>query len=141
MNIEHQRRNVSPATLIDGHPAMTPMPTDIWVFYARAERLVDGDTFRLRIDQGMHTERKEPVRLLFVDTPEVKGKTRPAGQAAAEYVKRWLDEAGDGDWPLVIRTTETDSFGRYLGTIWRRSDEACLHDVLLEVGHAVPYDG
>ena len=65
---------------------------------------------------------------------------RPAGLDAAAFVTDWLGRVPyDEDWPLIVRTAKSDAFGRWLGTIWRRTDGACLNDTLLMVGHAVPF--
>lgn len=91
---------------------------DAWIFPARCERVVDGDTLDLLIDQGMRVYRRERVRLLGVDAPEVRGSTAQAGADALAWVRSWLAAAG-GEWPLTVRTTKADSFGRYLARIWR----------------------
>lgn len=118
---------------------MQPIPAQLWVYRARVERVIDGDTLAIRLDQGLHTERVEQVRLLGVNTPEVKGASRPAGLAATAFVKRWLSDAG-GDWPLVVQTEKSDAFGRFLATVWDAAGR-CLNDDLLSAGHAVPFEG
>ena len=115
------------------------IPTMLWTYRARVERVIDGDTLAVRIDQGLHVERVEQVRLLGVNTPERKGATRAAGDAARDYVKGWLVVAGGGDWPLVVQTEKDDAFGRFLATVWRHEDGACLNDDLLRDGQAVPF--
>lgn len=121
---------------------MSPMPAQQWVFRASLARVVDGDTLDLIIDAGMHDRRVERVRLLGVNTPEVRGvPDRAPGLAAAAYVRQWLALATFPPWdfPLVIQTTKTDDFGRYLADVWRGIDGAHLNDDLLTSGHAVPY--
>lgn len=110
---------------------------DIWAYRARVERVVDGDTLDVTIDQGLHTHRTERVRLLGVNTPETKGATKMAGRLATIYVEDWLAEA-DGDWPLIVQTHKGDAFGRYLARVWR-GDGRCLNDDLLAAGHAVVF--
>lgn len=112
----------------------------IWAYRARVERVIDGDTIDLTIDAGFRSTREERVRLLGVNTPEVRGATRQAGVAARTFVEDWLSRVADGDeWPLIVQTHKGDAFGRYLGRIWRRHDGACLNDTLLMAGHAVPF--
>jgi micrococcal nuclease len=112
----------------------------IWAYRARVERVIDGDTLDVTIDQGLHTHRTERLRLLGVNTPELKGPTRPAGLAAAGFVTDWLARVPfDDDWPLIVQTHRGDAFGRWLARVWRRTDGACLNDTLLMVGHAVPF--
>lgn len=112
---------------------------DTWAYRARLERVIDGDTLDVTIDQGLHTHRTERVRLLGVNTPEVKGPTRPAGLAAAGYVTSWLGQVpADDEWPLIVQTAKGDAFGRWLARVWR-PDGRCLNDDLLAAGHAVPF--
>lgn len=120
---------------------MTPAPAQLWVYRARAVRVVDGDTLDVVIDCGFHGYRTERLRLLGVNTPELKGETRAAGEDAKAFVQDWLAAAGDGDWPLVIRTEQADAFGRYLAVVWAANGGACLNDALLAEGLAVPFDG
>lgn len=110
------------------------MEITLWTYRARCSRVVDGDTIDVIIDQGFRQWRTERLRLLGVDTPEMRGAERPAGIAAKEYVEEWVK--GFGDWPLKIRTEKSDSFGRYLATVWRQSDGRCLQDDLWATGHA-----
>lgn len=118
---------------------MTAMPTTLWTYHARLERVIDGDTLDVTIDAGFHGYRRERLRLAGVNTPEVRGATRVAGAAATAFVKHWCSDAGGGDWPLVIRTEKSDVFGRYLATVWRREDLRCLNDDLIEAGVAVSF--
>lgn len=120
---------------------MTPPPAQLWVFRARVHRLIDGDTIDVILDCGLTTYRTERLRLLGVDTPETRGPSRPAGLASTEYVRAWLSAADLGDWPLIVQTHKSDSFGRYLGMVWRASDGQCLNDCLLSAGMAVEYEG
>lgn len=98
------------------------------------------DTLDVTIDQGLHTHRTERVRLLGVNTPELKGATRPAGLAAAGYVTSWLGMAPyDDEWPLIVQTAKGDAFGRWLARVWRRSDGRELNADLIATGHAVAF--
>ena len=60
----------------------------------------------------------------------------PAGAEASIFAKAWFADVGPGDWPLTLTTSKSDAFGRYLATVWRASDGACLNDDLLASGHA-----
>ena len=118
---------------------MTPMPAQLWVYRARPLLVVDGDTVDVLIDAGFRASRTERLRLLGLNTPEVRGESRPAGLAARAFVSTWLAGIGTSDWPLVIQTAKADAFGRYLATIWRAVDGCCLNDDILAAGHAVPF--
>lgn len=120
---------------------VTPMPEHAWVYQARIIRVVDGDTCDVVIDAGFRATRTERLRLLGVNTPEVRGATKLAGDAATAFVKQWWSDAAGGDWPLLVQTEKSDVFGRYLALVWRRTDGACLNDALLTAGMAVPFRG
>lgn len=114
-------------------------PAQYWVFRASLDRVVDGDTIDLTLDVGMHARRIERIRLLGVNAPESRGESREAGLASKAFVVQWFVDAGSDPWPLIIQTTKSDVFGRYLGAVWRVSDGASLNDDLLTSGNAVPF--
>ena len=125
---------------------MSEIPEQRWVWRASLWNVVDGDTFDLWIDQGFHSHKLERVRLLFVDTPEMKKPTLEAGREAKAFALEWLMEAEEfsgltADWPPIIETSKSDSFGRYLGDIWRVSDGSNLGSALILAGHAENFDG
>lgn len=113
----------------------------LWTYRARLEGIVDGDTLDVLVDCGFRNFRSERLRLLGVNTPEMKGATRYEGLAAKVYVNAWMAEARVDEWSLVIQTEKSDAFGRFLARVWRITDGRCLNDDLLANGHAVPFAG
>lgn len=114
-------------------------PPDIWNYRARCERVIDGDTIDVTIDSGFGNTRTERLRLLGVNTPERKGATRAAGDAARLFVVEWLSWLEGMEWPLVIKSSQDDAFGRYLARVWRASDGRELNADLIAAGHAVVF--
>jgi len=117
------------------------MPAQLWVYRARIERVIDGDSIVVTLDLGLgvHLGRGNEgahLRLLGVDTPE---RNEPGWKEARLFTLTWLTEANTGDWPLRIQTIKSDSFGRYLADVWRLTDSAHLNHALLDSGHAVVY--
>jgi len=112
----------------------------VWTYRARLIKVIDGDTCDLVIDAGFRSYRHERIRLLGVNTPERKGATRAAGDAAKAFAERWFAAAENGEWPITVVTERSDAFGRYLGSIWNTLDGGELNAALLEGGHAVPYE-
>ncbi|SBV38325.1 Staphylococcal nuclease family protein [Phage NCTB] len=59
------------------------------------ERVVDGDTFDIRIDLGFYTTTTQRIRLAEIDTPETyRPKTeaeRTHGQKATDFVTRMIE--------------------------------------------------
>ena len=113
----------------------------MWTYRARLLKIVDGDTLDVVIDAGFNSFRHERLRLLGVNTPEMKGTTKVEGSLSKEFTRTWLIEAGvraaDRDWPLVIVTRKSDVFGRYLATVYSDDAERCLNDDLVLGGLAV----
>lgn len=113
----------------------------MWEYRARLVRIVDGDTLEVEIDVGFHGKQTEQLRLLGVNTPELKGTSREAGLRAKEFVRIWLVNAVtmavNKDWPLIIQTQKDDAFGRYLATVFASSNMASLNEGLILSGNAV----
>lgn len=121
-----------------------------WLWKARVDAVIDGDTLDLTIDCGFHAYRVERIRLMGVNCPEMKGATKADGQAARIATANWIGEAvwqqgSSVEWPFIVETFKADSFGRYLARIWPADASpddmfADLSSHLLSTGHAVPYE-
>lgn len=126
---------MNPTTSIEG------MPAEIFVFRARAVRVVDGDTCDLIVDLGFRMTTTQRFRLLGIDTPEMNAtdlKERERAVAATQALVGMLS-SGAGDWPLLVRTQKADSFGRWLAEIWVEATGTSVNASLLLQGYAVPF--
>lgn len=108
-----------------------------WVVSAQPGRVIDGDTFEAQVLAYPRLIVIERVRVLGVDTPEMKAATLGKAQAAKSYTDAWLTSAGKvtlgvgcGDAPPY------DSFGRVLATV-TRLDGRVLADDLIAAKHGV----
>lgn len=113
-------------------------------FPCRIERVVDGDTIDVLVDQGFHTFRDVRVRLAGIDAPETRTRDlaeKERGLAAKARVEA-LCPVGSEFW---LRSDEIGKFGRCIGDIQLPSDlpgrEYWLTDVLLSERLVKPYDG
>ena len=117
-----------------------------FVYRVAVLRVVDGDTLDVDIDLGFSMKLAgQRIRLLRVNTPERKGKTKTAGDAAWRFAKEWLGSHAN----LLIRSRkiepghgEKDSFGRYLVEVFgdnEHGEQECLNDALLSSGNAVKF--
>ena len=102
-------------------------------------RVIDGDTIavRARIWIGQSVETR--VRIVGVDTPELRGKCAleiELAAAAREFVVEAL-----GDQPVTLRDVRYDKFG---GRVLARVESSTGEDIarlLIAAGLGRPYDG
>lgn len=114
----------------------------------RVLRVIDGDTVVVQADMGFHTFREVHVRVSGVNTPEVSGVSKAAGEMVKGYTARWLAKYQDD---TVLCSKEIDKFGRVLGDFeWciRKTiipadlpKYLSLSSALLAHKLAKPYDG
>lgn len=98
--------------------------------------IIDGDTVDLEVSWEPRHTAQERVRLLGVDTPELHGATKAAGEAAKRYTTTWL--ATSGPTEIVVCRPARDHFGRLLARIVS-SVKGDLSAALIAGGFAVPY--
>jgi len=87
----------------------------LYHYKAIVTKVYDGDTITVDIDLGLHSWiKKERLRLSEIDTPEIRGKERPEGLIAAEYLRNLL--LGQ---EIIIETIKDKKgkYGRYLARI------------------------
>ena len=110
-------------------------------------KVVDGDTIDVTIDQGFDLYKKERVRRAGVDTPEKRTRDleeKALGLDATEWMKKNLEGAIDGDDELTIRTElkgGVGKYGRLLGWLYVGDEEISLNELMIQEGYAWAYDG
>lgn len=97
----------------------------------------DGDSLRAHIDLGFNMwMMNEPIRLIGIDTPEIRGEERPQGLIARDYVRERLPE---GSYiQIMTERDKSGKYGRYLGTIFYNNG-INLNEELLREGLAEKY--
>ncbi|WP_210185673.1 thermonuclease family protein [Bauldia litoralis] len=117
-------------------------PTEpAYLYRAEVVRVVDGDTIDVDIDLGFYIWiRKQRIRMLDIDAPEMRGESKVVGAAATEYLKTLIDGK-----EVILRTSKgkdgadrDDSFGRWLGTVYL--DGLDVNQEMIRAGQAVPYE-
>jgi micrococcal nuclease len=101
-------------------------------------RIIDGDTFKARIDLGFSTYRNETVRMSGINTPESRTrdlKEKRHGLAAKKQLSDILTNADQ----LVIVVKDVGKFGRALGIVY--ADGLDVNVDLINKGYAYPYGG
>ena len=119
-----------------------PCHGDRYWYEAEVLSAYDGDTLRVTIDLGFGLRcHNVPIRLLGVDTPEVRGAERARGLVVRDHVRaRYVGQR------VLLRTHhDQGKYGRYLGHIYLLNNGVptaeSLSDELLRLGYAVPYKG
>ena len=89
--------------------------------------VIDGDTFDVMAIIWINQTIKERVRVLNIDTPEMRQEPDRA-RAAKDFTIAWLEQG-----PFQIGVCTRDSFGRILATVYR-GDEFLAAE-LKKAGH------
>ena len=111
------------------------MILDLYNYEAIVKRVIDGDTIDLTIKIGFYLKYDTPVRLLDINTPEIRGIEKPQGLISKSYVEEVLPIGKN----IEIHTEKDDVFGRWLGVIHYLNDDGealNLNCELLELGLA-----
>lgn len=81
----------------------------VYLYSAQVTRVVDGDTVDVCLDLGCHVKIHRRLRLIGVDTWEVRGRGAELGKAARD----WLVERINGLGNRLVIETEMDAEGKY----------------------------
>ena len=94
--------------------------------------MVDGDTLLVEVDLGFGITSRQYLRLRGINTPELNVA---AGKKAKRFVKQKLGESDS----LVIHSTRSDKYDRYLADVFYFSGdhEIYLNNALITSGYAV----
>lgn len=103
------------------------------------ERVVDGDTVDVVLDLGFNLYTKQRVRILGIDTPELRSKDQQEKQkalSAKEYAEQWFSSGN-----LTVTTTKDDKYGRILGDFRKEGEELSFGESVIKSQFGVPYYG
>lgn len=117
---------------------------DPFVYRARCESIVDGDTMWFTLDLGLDIHTFEKIRLLNADTRETHFVSHDSeeyrrGKIHTEFVEDWIEAATlswtEDQWPFFV-DTEYDATGdheRLLADVYAREDPTkSLEEALFE---------
>jgi len=109
---------------------------DLFTYAAYVEKVIDGDTVKVRLDLGFHVWTRQTLRLRGIDCFEVG---TPEGDEARAFVRSHLKEAQ----LIVVRSSVSDKYDRYLADIYIPSGDepdlgtdVYLNNLLLATGRA-----
>lgn len=97
----------------------------------------DGDTCTVDIDLGLYTWiRKEKIRLLRINAPEIRGNERSEGLKSRDFLRELL--VGKD---VIIETykDKREKYGRYLAEIWMKDKKEKfinVNDLMVKKGFA-----
>ena len=104
----------------------------LYVYKAFVPAVYDGDTITCEIDLGLQISVKEKIRLLNIDTPELRGMDRELGLIARDALRgRVLDKE------ILIKTYRDKSgkYGRLIASIY--IDGENINEWLVDNGLAI----
>lgn len=111
-----------------------PTMDDLYVYLARIERVVDGDTVVASLDLGCDVWLlNQHCRLLGINAPEKTGDTKALGVASKEHLESLLK----GHEYVLVRTTldKKCTFGRLLVELFVGTYN--VNDEMVEDGFAL----
>ena len=111
----------------------------MYTYKALVNSIYDGDTIRVDLDLGFGVIfSDQPIRLLGINTPELKGEQRLQGLASRNFVIERIPVGSH----VTIQTIKDrkEKFGRYLGVVYYGEDQKNLNEELIKNGMAIPYE-
>ena len=119
----------------------------MYIYKAKLDRVIDGDTIDVNIDLGFDIQIKKRIRFVGINTPESRTRDleeKARGLAAKDRVKAILAENDI----FTLHSESLGKYGRVLGKIYLSKidgrdclTQVCLNDQLVTEGHAVEYHG
>ena len=115
-----------------------------YYYIAEVVSVYDGDTCTCIVDLGFKTSVRIKVRLIGIDTPEIRTKDLEEKKRGIE-TRDWLREKILGK-KVMLHTKERGKFGRWLGMIWeleldKHDFENSYNKQLINEGFAKEYWG
>jgi micrococcal nuclease len=94
-----------------------------YTYTATVDRVIDGDTLDVHIDVGFHTNIFKRLRLLDIDTDELRGGTVETKQRAVLAKQRLEELLRNADKLYVQTEMDTEGkYGRVLAYLWIETD-------------------
>lgn len=106
-------------------------------YFAKLDRVVDGDTVDMFVDLGLNTWSHQRFRLKGINAPEMREK--PQGQDAKETLKALIDlHKAPKTGELIVKThkDKRGKYGRFVATLISIDGQTDLNLKMVELGHA-----
>ena len=120
---------------------------DKYIYRAKLERVVDGDTIDALIDVGFDIWVKKRIRYMGIDTWESRTRDlaeKKKGLAAKERNKELLETVSEKPGYFRLRSHGVGKYGRVLGEIFIQDSEGKqynINETLVSEGHGYVYNG
>lgn len=111
--------------------AETPA-SQLYVYKALVERVVDGDTLLCMVDAGFSNWTRQRLRLRNINAPEIN---TPRGQKAKAFVQESLTHCEF----VIVKTYKTDKYDRYIADVFYLNGVK-YPDVVAEEGRLLNQD-
>ena len=120
---------------------------DKYIYKAKLDRVVDGDTDDALIDVGFNIWFKKRIRFKGLDTCESRTRDleeKKLGKLAKERTRQLLEEVSSKPGYFRIKSHGLGKYGRVLGEIFvmdKDGKQWNVNQTLISEGHAYVYDG
>ena len=118
-----------------------------YIYRAKLDRVVDGDTVDALIDVGFDIWFKKRIRFMGLDTWESRTKDleeKKKGKLAKERTRQLLEEVSSKPGYFRLKSHGLGKYGRVLGEIFimdKDGKQWSVNETLITEGHAYVYDG
>ena len=109
----------------------------MYIYKAKLDRVVDGDTVDAHIDLGFDITIHKRIRLAGIDSPESRTRDLEEKAKGLASKDKLVELLGEGDF--ILESKEVGKYGRVLGTLI--VEDVNINDTLVEEGFAVEYWG
>ena len=120
---------------------------DKYIYRAKLDRVVDGDTVDALIDVGFDIWFKKRIRFKGVDTWESRTRNleeKALGLKAKARTKELLEKVSSKSGYFRIKSYGLGKYGRVLGELFvmdKDGKQWNINETLISEGHAYVYDG
>ena len=117
-----------------------------YIYRAKLDRVVDGDTVDALIDVGFDIWFKKRIRFVGVDTWESRTRDleeKKLGKLATERTRQLLEDVSSKSGYFRLKSHGLGKYGRVLGELFVMDSEGKqwnINETLIAEGHAYVYD-
>ena len=118
-----------------------------YIYRAKLDRIIDGDTVDALIDVGFDIWFKKRIRFKGIDTRESRTRNlaeKAKGLKAKARTKELLEKVSSKSGYFRLKSYGVGKYGRVLGELFIQDKEGKqwnINETLISEGHAYVYDG